>query len=65
MSSHALNANLGIAGFPIRTVRRPRPMPKRIAPQGPVEEGTPAWRLLRVAVLGWFGLMVVVTILAV
>lgn len=62
--SHALNSNLQVVGFPVR-VRRPRLLPRHPAPPAPVEDATPIWKLLGVAVLGWFGLMAVVTILAV
>lgn len=50
--------------LPGQTVRRPERRAKPVAP--PVEdEGTPVFRLVGIAVLGWFGLMAVVTLLAV
>ena len=50
--------------FPVRIERRRRPRPERLAPEDQ-EKATSVWRLLGLAVLGWFGLMVVVTVLAV
>ena len=47
---------LGIAG---RRLRDPKPLPEGKS------EGTPLHRLFGVAVLGWFGIMVVVVLLAV
>ena len=47
---------LGIAG---RRVRDPKPRPEKAS------EATPLGRLFGVAVLGWFGIIVVVVLLAV
>ena len=57
MTSHTLGAHLPVVR------RRPRRR-ERLAPLDQ-NQGTPVLRLLGTAVLGWVGLMVVVTILAV
>ena len=62
MTSHALRVDR--VPFPVRVDRRRRPRPERPALQDPVE-ATSVWKLLGFAVLGWFGLMAVVTVLAV
>jgi hypothetical protein len=62
MTSHALRADR--VPFPVRIDRRRRSRPERPAPQDPVE-GTSVWKLPGLSVLGWFGLMAVVTVLAV
>lgn len=49
--------------LPARTVSRPRPRRKWLAPPARVE-GTPILKLVGIAVMGWFGLMAVVTLLA-
>lgn len=60
----------------VPAVARPRPRPARPAagryvdrrssgPEGAPLEGAPVVRLIGVALLGWFGLMTVVTVLAV
>ena len=50
-------------GFPVGTIRLPRRQPKRPTPVDP-EKGAPLLKLMGIAVLGWFGLMLVVTVLA-
>jgi hypothetical protein len=50
--------------LPGPTIRRPERRRKPAAPSVE-DEGTPVLRLVGVAVLGWFGLMAVVTLLAV
>jgi hypothetical protein len=62
MTSHALRMDR--VPFPVRVDRRRQSGPERPATQDPVE-ATSVWTLLGFAVLGWFGLMAVVTILAV
>ena len=60
----------------VPSVVRPRPRPVRLAvprrvgrrdsdPKGSSAEGAPVFRLVGVALLGWFGLMTVVAVLAI
>ena len=51
--------------LPRPTVRRPERRRKAVAPPVEDEGSTPVLRLVGIAVLGWFGLMAVVTLLAV
>ena len=60
MTSHALKADLGAVPYAVGRARR---RSDRRTPQDRVE-GTSLARLLGVAVLGWFGLMMVVAVLA-
>lgn len=63
MALHALRADFPFR-LPVRgPIRRPRTRPKQPVPDP--DKSTPVLKLLGVAVLGWFGLMILVTVLAV
>ena len=59
----------GVVERPFRRPVRPairRPVGRRSSdPEGTPAEGAPVFRLVGVALVGWFGLMTVVTILAI
>lgn len=64
MTSHALKADL-VVRLPVRPLdRRNRRRMDRLGTQDQ-GESTPLSRLLGIAVVGWFGVMIVVTVLAV
>ena len=66
----------GTLQISVPSVARSRPRPVRLAvprrvgrrdsdPKGSPAEGSPVFRLVGVALLGWFGLMTVVAVLAI
>lgn len=63
MALHTLRADLPFR-LPVKApIRRFRTRPRQPVPDS--DRVTPVLKLLGVAVLGWFGLMVLVTVLAV
>ena len=63
MGLHTLRADFPFRLPVKRPIRRVRTRPRQPVPDR--DEVTPVLKLVGVAVLGWFGLMVLVTVLAV